>query len=220
MASSDHASNWEREVDILQRLQLAYEERGYTFQANPSHEALPSFLSNYRPDAIAVKGDEKVIIEVKSRKTRASEFLLSELQKRISQEKDWRLDVVYASMSPEDSLNISIPQLERINQQLKEIEELTTKGHVRAAFILSWSLLEAALNRLNADEINHARNPGQVVQALATRGFLDRGAEQILRQLAQLRNRIVHGDLDANAEQKDVAQVLNAVQQTLVKNPL
>lgn len=213
MAFSDQSPSVQTERDVLEKLRSTYEGRGYSFQVEPRSDALPSFLGDYRPDALAIRGNDHVIIELKSRKTKASEILLYDLRRRLASVEGWRLDVIY--LSSETKLDIPLAGVNAIQSYIGESEGLANSGHERAAFILSWSILEAALNRLNGDEVNNARNPGQVVQALAVRGYLEKDKEIRLRRLADLRNRIVHGDLASQASRDDVAQVLEAIRGTL-----
>ena len=215
MAVSSWLSSQKTEADMLKRLKASYERQGYSFVAQPAQKELPSFLGNYRPDAIASKGDLNIVIEVKSRGTRASDILLSDLQNRIAPYKNWKLSVVFASEEQESLTTIPVPQPELIRQGIVEVEELLATSHTRAAFMLAWSLLEAAHNRVSGDEVNHLRSPGQVIQSLATRGYISTTAERSLRSLSDLRNRIVHGDLGADASSDNVKQVLSAIGETL-----
>lgn len=219
MAASSWLSGQETEADILERLKAAYEQQGYSFVVQPIQEKLPSFFGSYRPDAIASRGDINVVIEVKSRGTRASDILLSDLQNRIAPYKNWKLSVVFASEKQESLTAIPAPQPELIRQGVLEVEELLATSHTRAAFMLAWSLLEAAHNRISEDEVGHLRSPGQVIQSLAMRGYISTTAERSLRNLSDLRNRVVHGDLGADASSNNVEQVLSAINETLALEP-
>ena len=44
-----------------------YRRKGYEVIEQPSTEQLPDFLSGYQPDLIVRKGDEAIIVEVKTR---------------------------------------------------------------------------------------------------------------------------------------------------------
>lgn len=56
-------------VERERLLQLAEEYRGQGYEVSfqPNPDDLPDFLKTYRPDLVARRGDEAVIIEVKSR---------------------------------------------------------------------------------------------------------------------------------------------------------
>ncbi len=58
-------ANLERER--LLKLAEEYRDRGYEISIHPNSEDLPDFLRNYRPDMIARREDDAVVIEVKSR---------------------------------------------------------------------------------------------------------------------------------------------------------
>jgi len=219
VVSSNPARHPETESTVLERLRAAYEQQGFSFVVQPRPDTLPAFLGPYCPDAIARKDGENVIIEVKQRQNSSQEMMLGEIRRRIADHKGWKLNVIYATERRDASVAIPAPRLEILQQQVAEVEQLVATGHVRAAFILSWSLLEAALNRLNGDDADRLRNPGQVVQSLAMGGYIGKTAERNLRILSDLRNRIVHGDLDANASGEDVKQVLAAINETLVVRP-
>ena len=215
MAALSWLSNQETEADMLERLRAAYEQQGYVFVVQPTQEKLPSFLGSHQPDAIASKGDLNIVIEVKSRRTRASDILLSDLQNRIAPHKNWKLDVIFVSEKQESLTAIPAPHPELIRQGILEVEELLTTSHARVAFMLAWSLLEAAHNRVSEGEVSHSRSPGQVIQSLAMRGFIGTAAERSLRSLSDLHNRIVHGDLGADVSSDNVEQVLSAINETL-----
>ena len=46
-----------------------YRQRGYAVTLDPPPEMLPPTVQNYRPDFVAIRDDEKVAVEVKSRRT-------------------------------------------------------------------------------------------------------------------------------------------------------
>ena len=58
-------ANLERER--LLKLAEEYRDHGYEISIHPNSEDLPDFLRNYRPDMIARREDDAVVIEVKSR---------------------------------------------------------------------------------------------------------------------------------------------------------
>ncbi|HEY0837817.1 MAG TPA: hypothetical protein VGE72_28130 [Azospirillum sp.] len=215
MISPVHASGQEAESALLERLRGDYEGRGFTFTANPTGELIPDFLAPYRPDAIARKPGENVAIEVLHRSSSSTNRAIASVRKRFAGHPEWKLDVVY--VQGDQSATASIPRAERsrVRKQFDEVADLSAQGHNRAAFILAWSLLEAALNSLAGESVNRARSVGQVVQWLAMSGYVGPDTERRLRELAELRNRIVHGDLGADATPQDVARVLEAIEEVL-----
>ena len=57
------------ERERLLKLAQEYQEKGYEVSLHPNFNELPEFLRayRYRPDMIVRRGEESVIIEVKSR---------------------------------------------------------------------------------------------------------------------------------------------------------
>lgn len=219
MTSLGEAGTVKSESNILDQLRAAYEQRGFSFVIQPGPEALPDFLASYRFDAIAQKEGENVIIEIIRRQRSPWEQPFKGLHDRLANHKDWKLNIIYAVEKPEDSIVIPVPRLDALKQQIAEVEALAATGHHRAAFVLSWSVLEAVLNRVRESGSHRIRPAAQVVQTLTMDGHISAETERKLRELSDLQNRIVHGDLDANASGDDVEQVLAAISEALIEEP-
>lgn len=214
--SLDRDRAGEAETSILEGLRPAYEQQGYAFHPRPKQDMIPAFLGHHVPDAIAVRTGDARIIQVRRRQDGEAGASLSEIRRRIADHEGWKLDVIYAMERPEDAVSIAPPNLDDMLGQISEARELR-KDHPRAAFMLAWSLLEAALNRLRTGNVpNRLKSPGEIVQALAMDGHVEPDAEVRLRQLAVLRNRVVHGDLGAPVSPDDVEAVLTAVSATMI----
>ena len=215
MVLTDQIRDREAEARILEGFRSAYEQQGYSFYSRPKRDMIPSFLGDYVPDGIATKNGENVIIEVKHRQDSRRGGLLADVRRKLDDHEGWRLDLLYAMERPEDAVSIPPPSLDAMLRQVSEAHELG-KDHPRAAFMLAWSLLEAALNRLRTGNVpNRLKSPGQIVQSLAMDGHIEPDAEVRLRQLSVLRNRVVHGDLGAPVSREEVEHVLNAVSATM-----
>ncbi|MGD9885271.1 MAG: HepT-like ribonuclease domain-containing protein [Reyranella sp.] len=106
----------------------------------------------------------------------------------------------------------SIPDIRR---RVEETRALMIQGQPRAAFVMAWSLLEAALHRIDSEKGARPRTPGTVVETLAMLGRIDPTLERRVRPLIELRNRVVHGDLQVEPSADDVRSVLSAVEQSL-----
>jgi Holliday junction resolvase len=62
-----------------------YEERGYTVSVGPSVAEIPFSLGNFRPDILASRGDEHLIIEVKSSAERVDPAVYFEVDELVQQ---------------------------------------------------------------------------------------------------------------------------------------
>ena len=215
------AISWSEEEDearLIEDLRARYEHQGFTFIVHPSSPMLPEFVGSYRPDALAQKPGFNIAIEIKSRNSSTAERSIVEIRRKFVDRSDWRLDVVLATADPMRLTSIRRPAPAIVHDRLKEVATLNRDGHSRAAFLLAWSLLEAALHAIGGETSSHPRTPGAVVQALAMNGSIDADMERRLRGLTDLRNRIVHGDLSLEPTSDDVQVLLSAIDEALTED--
>jgi uncharacterized protein YutE (UPF0331/DUF86 family) len=205
----------EAEVTFLESLRSEYESKGYRFIVHPSRPDLPDFFATYEPDAVAQKSDHNVAIEVKSRATPTVQQSLQRIRRLFEGRSDWQLRVAYVGSDPYGARHLPVSSRAEVLDRAKEVEQLVKNGNVRAAFVVAWSLLEAALNNARPEADKRPRTPGTVVQTLAMDGLIPDELEQSLRSLIELRNRVVHGDLTVEPSTADVQIVLSAVKAVL-----
>jgi uncharacterized protein YutE (UPF0331/DUF86 family) len=198
-------SSESREHAILERLRDQYEHQGYSFYTHPSRELLPTFLGQYRPDAVALKGDEGIIIEIKGRANK-TELRLSEITRLFAGQTKWRFSIVNVDDFPGEEL-IRLYSPDRIEKALQEAQQLSQTGHTRAAFVLAWAAWEAAGRILLAPDTEPGvspLSPTQMTQMLTQDSFLDEASARRLWNLARIRSAVVHGDLDKEVDQEAV----------------
>src|ERR1700676_243772 len=82
-----------REQLVLQRLRDRYEHEGYSFHAYPPREFVPPFLADYHPDAIALKGDGGIVIEIRD-PSMPRNVRLSEVADYFKGQKNWQFQIV------------------------------------------------------------------------------------------------------------------------------
>ncbi len=214
MNLATNLSAYEAETAFLESMRAQYEEKGYTFSVHPQSAELPDFFGGYLPDAVARRPDNNIAIELKSRTT-ATDQSLQRIRKLFEGRADWQLTVAYMGTSALDARILPVPSRTSILAQVGDVERLVNLGDLRAAFMVAWSLLEAALNSARPAMDKRPRAPGSIVQALAMDGLISIEAEKSLRSLIDLRNRVVHGDLTAEPSSADVRTVLSAVRTIL-----
>lgn len=211
------AQSWqpETEGEFIESLRARYEEEGFTFTAHPEATSLPGFLGSYVPDALAQKTGRNVVIEVKRRQTPSTEHALRDIRRLFEGRSDWQFHVFFIGADPLRSIIIPSAGPEAVSSRVEEVRSLIAQGHLRPAFLMAWSLLEAALRTLDSDTTDRPRTPDTVVQTLAMNGYIEPEKEQHMRALISLRNRVVHGDLTAEPTTADVELVLSAIEETL-----
>jgi uncharacterized protein YutE (UPF0331/DUF86 family) len=208
------------ERERLIKLAEEYRDKGYEISFQPNPEDLPDFLKNYRPDMIARRGDEAVIIEVKSRSSlNSSSQYLRNLAQAVEQHPGWRFELVMTN--PEDATYSqraegSLQETE-IESRLQVARQLATQ-HPEPAILYSWSLAEATLRLVAENEgLSLQRfDPLYLVKKLATEGVISKSEYQLLMNTLSLRNSIAHGFKTAKLDQESLYE-LNTITEQLLK---
>jgi uncharacterized protein YutE (UPF0331/DUF86 family) len=203
MASPGSLSS--QESEILRLLQSNYESEGYTFIPHPMTDLVPQFLKNYRPDALALSEKDSIVIEVRARHSAQGDKQLSQIAEIVEKQPGWKFRVVYAGSIISDDA-FGKPSKESLQNEFAEIDQLIEKDYLRAAMVLAWAGLEAATRTLPLPEPSATRvvSPRQLVDWLTFAGFIDQENSRRLRQLVNVRNAVVHGQLDTKVNREDV----------------
>ena len=99
-------------AELTRQVAEDYRSKGYEVSLQPGPDQLPPSLAGYRPDFVARKGDETVVVEIKSRPTSRREPPLESLAKAVRALPGWRLELVLAEPDiafplPESTLPLS-----------------------------------------------------------------------------------------------------------------
>ena len=215
MTAHAQASQRGTETQVIEGLRKRYEEEGFAFTAHPDTTQLPDFLGSYVPDALAQKPGHNVIIEIKQRQSPPSERKLTEIRRLFDGHSDWQFHVVFPGSDPLQELTIPVAAPATVRERMQDVHNLAAQGQRRAAFIVAWSLLEAAFRATDGEPRGRPLTPGTVVQTLAMNGTIEPDTERRMRGLIDLRNRIVHGDLNAEPAMEEIDLVLAAIDQSL-----
>lgn len=216
MNNSDQPDS-KQEGMTLAALQDQYRSMGYEFIANPGPKDLPEFFAGFKPDAVALKEGDNVAIEIKHNRTASAERKVQDIRRLISGHGDWALKVFYIRYGSAASYGIDQPTVESLKAKLAEIEAMSAAGFDAAAFLMSWSLLEATARTLSDDSLAKAQRPATVVQHLAQLGLLEPPLEGELRSLIETRNRIAHGDVSIAPDKKSTAILIGAIRNLILE---
>ena len=146
-----------------------YRPQGYAVTVPPDRESVPFDLNGVRPDLLAEKEDEHLLILANNTQQPISISRLRELMETIKQQPvpGWRLLLVNYSAEtvtgglPQDPISWST-----IVQRINQAKKLRESGEAEAAILLFWSALEALLRR-------HAESLGFPLEQLSVRALLD-----------------------------------------------
>lgn len=194
---------------VLERLVPDLESQGYDVFVHPNKKMVPDFLGAYQPDVIALGKDKNLAIEIKQT-NRRSERLLQDLARRFEGQSRWELRIVW--VNPSEAQSRLEPQSnETISSRLKEVSGLLDAGFTEAAMLMSWAAFEAIGRKLMTKEFVRPQSPGRLVQVLATEGHITPDEGDALRQLGDVRNRVIHGELTAAVTHKQVEAFLKVL---------
>jgi uncharacterized protein YutE (UPF0331/DUF86 family) len=200
------------ESEVLQRLLPELEAEGYEVYIQPARPLLPEFLRAFSPDAIALRSDRNIAIEV-MRRTAESEKRAEKITDLFKGRTDWDLRLVW--ITPVTATKgVQRQTVSTIRKRLKEVRELADGKHYGAALLLAWAALEATGRLLLSKHFERAQTPGRLVQFLASEGALTPTEADYLRTLAEKRNKLIHGELQTpitKAEIDRIAHILDTM---------
>jgi uncharacterized protein YutE (UPF0331/DUF86 family) len=174
-----------------------YRSRGYEVIEEPSPAQLPDFLSGYRPDLLVRKGDEAIVVEVKSRSSLAKDAQMRDLAQLLQTKPHWNFELVVVGESERMSAPAGAGPFERddILGRIEAAEKLLESGFSEAALLVAWSTSEAALRLLIEEEgivLDHL-NPPYILKQAVMHGVIARDEYNFLTNVIKYRNALVHG---------------------------
>jgi hypothetical protein len=188
-----------------------YQSRGYEVTVEPEPGKLPAALARFRPDIVAHKADETVVVEVKSRGSLADPEL-QELAKAVRAQPGWRFELVVLKPDPGPPGTKSW-NAEDVANGLRQVEAILGSGHPEAALLLAWSAAEATL-RLLADKEGLVRERDDalyLLKLLATRAVITRDQHDLLWKVLELRNAVAHGQKPPELDPATIQDLSEAV---------
>jgi hypothetical protein len=181
------------EARQLHEVAREYRSRGYEVIVEPEPGQLPEALARFRPDFVARKADETVVVEVKSRGSLADPEL-QELAKAVRAQPGWRFELVVLKPEPGPPGTKSW-NAEDVAKGLRQVKAILGSDHREAALLLAWSAAEATL-RLLADKEGLVRERDDalyLLKLLTTRAVITRAQHDLLWEVLELRNAVAHG---------------------------
>lgn len=175
-----------------------YMQQGFVVVKEPSADAIPFDLGGYRPDLIVKKGDENLIIEVKTKASRVSVDKFQSLAQEIARHNGWRFllvtldDVGHSEVS---TTNDELPTWHQIEHKLQQTQALIAENAVEPATLYLWSIFEAALRKRAIDQnIPIERLPASMlINHMYSQGEVSVNEINIFREFMNKRNRLAHG---------------------------
>jgi len=197
---------------LLENLLPQYQAEGFEVYVNPSPSILPPFMQEYRPDAVALRPDRKIAIEV-VRPTETSDRKVRDLKSLFAAHADWELRVFYiSSLAPDKGLEVV--SRAAIRSSIERVRNLKSVGHLLPALIMAWATLEGIGRALLPEQLRRPQTPRRLVEVLAEAGYITPEEADLLRPAISSRNEAVHGRVDLAVDENQLDQFV-AVLETL-----
>lgn len=178
---------------------------GWEVIVEPSANQLPEWLQGFQPDAIAIRGSELRVIEVKSRNSVVGNEELRILSELVRENGGTFQLFTHADYSKADSLQLA-------SQLLNEARAVQSAGAFNAAALTGWAAIEAGLiqqgHRRGVD-VSTGGTLG-VLRALYSADVISEQQFKKLQRIAKIRNALAHGrDGGATVSRDDIDWILD-----------
>ncbi len=174
------------------------ERNGYTVIIEPSSKQVPIDLGSYLPDLIATKNDGGLVVEIKTSLKRLPTRRFTQIAQQVATNKGWKFALVTLDDDVNNIISVtnsSLPEQEELKSKINDINTLITMGMLPIALISLWVQLESWL-RIKYDSSTENLNLLQtkrLINHLYSDGELSMAQVDLLNDLMQKRNEVVHG---------------------------
>ena len=211
------------ESEALRQVAKHYEDEGYSVILQPHGADVPSFASGLQIDLIATRGDENVIVEVKTTRGDVErDPHVQRLAQIVSAQPNWRFDLVVTE--GETSVekvadDAAEPSMDQILEMLDRAEAISGTGDLQGAYVHAWAGLEAAMRRVKNEVNLYGRiAPNELMRVLYSNGILAPDEFNTLKQSYAIRTQVVHGLIPAKIDLVPLYRVTAIARKLLAGN--
>lgn len=197
------------DADIAEQVARRLVSEGYSVMREPAPHLLPRELRDFRPDILATRPGESLIVEITRPRRGEPSAGIDSLAEKVRALPGWRLELVVGgeTSSPEPW------SIEETRERLDHGESLLRAGHGEAALMILWAVWEATARVLaEAEGVTVQRwAPAALMSQLVHHGLLGQEDLDTVREVSFARNEIAHGmkaSLDAGAAAARLAAVI------------
>ncbi len=207
---------------VAMQIAKELENDGYSVILTPDAGCIPFSLEGYTPDLLASKGDDHLIVEIKTRESPEHPNRFRKVIEIIDKHPGWRFLIKTIADTVMEPKHVSSPVLPvaTIETQLSKVESAIAAGLEELAIPYLWNAAIATLRHKAVEtEIPADLSDRSLINQLYTMGELSRPDHENLTHWNQLRNFAVHAipfKLDSGSVQafeKYVKDLLNRVKQ-------
>jgi Holliday junction resolvase len=189
--NSQHDKKIEEAADELRR-------SGYKVIIDPSSTEMPFDLGNYRPDLVAIKNGEGIILEVKASHARLSVDRFQEIAEQVAKHSGWKFILVTLDDMFERIILSEKGDLLSwcdLQTHMEKIDELFRDGLYEPGVLYLWSTIEAMLRKRSiAESIPIYRfPPAKLLNHMYSSGEISIADYDSLKAIFEKRNKVAHG---------------------------
>lgn len=184
MSTTRSSQERQQAQEVARRLRA----EGWDVSETPPASNLPQTLRNFSPDLLATRGDQHLIVEVKSLRTRpAEDDRLDAMATAISALPHWDLRLVWIGEQ-------ELPQESLVLNKWADGARALLQTQPEAALLLAWSAVEGSLARRAEDAGVSPRLLGNaLVNELYSQGATSDEEFDLLKRAYRLRSALAHG---------------------------
>lgn len=195
MASSKNAKRVARRLaDTIER----FERNGYEVDRNPAPISLAIGHKSFLPDLVARKGNEIVVIEVKSTKELKEDSSSYDVATQVSKMINWRYELVVSN--PLTSSDESEPSNQDVPaRRIEDALHLIEIGQIEAALLIGLAAVEGMLlQALDEESIKSkdVRGGLRLAKLAYFNGLISASLYRGLEGQWRRRNKIIHGGVE------------------------
>lgn len=195
-------------------------KQGYAVTVEPASAVIPFDLKQYRPDILASRGDENLIIDIKARGSRRSIERYKEIAEIVGSHKNWRFMLSTVDETEPDGYTAvgQRPDTDSLGRMLGKIDLLLSGENYDLAIPYLWLVYVSALRivgeraKVPMDETSD----GSVLNYLYSMGELSADEYELAKNFLTLRNKAAHR-LDVEVSKETVLELYRHTQQKLAE---
>ena len=193
-------------------------KQGYAVTVEPASSVIPFDLKQYRPDILASRGDENLIIDIKARGSRRSIERYKEIAEIVGSHKNWRFMLSTVDETEPDGYTAvgQRPDTNSLGRMLGKIDLLLSGENYDLAIPYLWLVYVSALRIVGerAEVPMDETSDGSVLNYLYSLGKLSVDEYELAKNFLALRNKTAHR-LDVEISKETVLELYRHTQQKL-----
>lgn len=181
-------------VSVIERklkgIETEYARKGYRVMRASELSANLQFLKKYRPDLVAEREDDHVVIEVKSARSLKGANQLRELAEEIASQPGWRFEVITVDAAAEELEALRQPEWLDSMLRWDPTEPFGMREFIYLIEVLS--VLVRGIALLSDIKVK-GKSAGLLATELAFAGIITQSQLERLQSYLTLRDELMHG---------------------------